>query len=129
MRTGAPQHHIRVGRAYDERARGDGTRVLVDRLWPRGLSKDRADFDEWQKGIAPTTALRKWYGHDPDLFTEFVVRYRKELQDPTRAEILTHLAALARHGNLTVVTASKAVEISEAAVLVHLLSAEKAEVP
>lgn len=117
-------HRVRVGRAYDPRVRGDGTRVLVDRLWPRGLTKQRADFDEWQKDVAPSTALRKWYGHDPDLFDEFSARYRAELADPVRARIMSHLFAVARHGNLTVVTASKAFEISEAAVLVAVLVAE-----
>nr|WP_201799368.1 DUF488 family protein [Subtercola vilae] len=114
---------MRVGRAYDARVRGDGVRVLVDRLWPRGLSKGAADFDEWQKAVAPSTALRQWYGHDPVLFEEFSARYRVELEDPDRARILSHLRALARHGNVTVLTASKAADISEAAVLVGILRA------
>lgn len=125
----ARKHRVRIGRAYDARAWGDGARVLVDRLWPRGLSSQRAEFDEWQKDIAPSTSLREWYGHDPDLFTEFTTRYREELKDPARAEILMHLAALARHANLTLLTASKASEISEAAVLVQLLTDEKKEEP
>lgn len=115
-------HRVRVGRAYDARVRGSGTRVLVDRLWPRGLSKQRADFDEWQKNVAPSTGLRQWYGHDPDLFDEFSTRYRAELEDPVRARVMSHLFAVARHGNLTLVTASKSVEISEAAVLVAILN-------
>ena len=115
-------HRVRVGRAYDARVRGDGTRVLVDRLWPRGLTKQRADFDEWQKDVAPSTALRRWYGHDPALFDEFSTRYRAELAEPVRARVMSHLFAVARHGNLTLVTASKAVEISEAAVLVSILN-------
>ena len=117
-------HRVRTVRAYDLRVRGDGTRVLVDRLWPRGLSKQRADFDEWQKDVAPSTGLRKWYGHKPELFDEFSARYRAELEDPVRVSILSHLFAVARHGNLTLVTASKAVEISEAAVLVSILTAQ-----
>jgi uncharacterized protein YeaO (DUF488 family) len=114
-------HHVRIARAYDPRVRGDGTRVLVDRLWPRGLSKQNADFDEWQKDVAPSNVLRQWYGHDPDLFDDFSARYRAELEDPVRARIVSHLAAIARHGNLTLVTASKAADISEAAVLVGIL--------
>ncbi|MEA9985963.1 DUF488 domain-containing protein [Subtercola sp. RTI3] len=117
-------HRVRIGRAYDSRVRGDGIRVLVDRLWPRGLSKERADFDEWQKDVAPSPVLRQWYGHDPDLFDEFSARYRAELEDPVRARILVHLFAVARHGNLTMITASKAAEISEAAVLVSILNGE-----
>src|SRR6476661_2028397 len=66
-----PQPRVRVGRVYDERTAQDGTRVLVDRLWPRGLTKNRADLDEWCKQIAPSTALRRWYGHSPDRFIEF----------------------------------------------------------
>jgi uncharacterized protein YeaO (DUF488 family) len=68
------KHPVKVGRAYDERVRGDGARVLVDRIWPRGLSKEKADFDEWCKEVAPSTELRKWYGHDPKLFAEFTRR-------------------------------------------------------
>jgi hypothetical protein len=71
------QPRVRLGRVYDERTAEDGTRVLVDRLWPRGLTKDRADLDEWCKQIAPSSALRKWYGHDPDRFAEFSRRYRQ----------------------------------------------------
>ena len=118
------EHHVRIGRAYDSRVRGDGTRVLVDRLWPRGSSRERADFDEWQKDVAPSTGLRQWYGHDPDLFDEFSARYRAELEDSVQARIMVHLFAVARHGNLTMITASKALEISEAAVLVSILNGE-----
>ncbi|MDY7544564.1 MULTISPECIES: DUF488 domain-containing protein [unclassified Cryobacterium] len=118
-------HRVRISRAYDARVRGDGTRVLVDRLWPRGLSKQRANFDEWQKAVAPSTALRQWYGHDPKLFAEFSARYRSELAYPVQAKVLSHLFAVARHGNLTVLTASKSVEISEAAVLVAILNDER----
>ena len=117
-----PQGHtVQVGRAYDESKRGDGTRVLVDRLWPRGLSKEKADFDEWCKEVAPSKALRTWYGHDPQRFEEFGRRYRAELDEPERADIVAHLRALARHGNLTLLTASKAADISDAAVLAELL--------
>jgi len=95
--------------------------VLVDRIWPRGLSKGEADFDEWCKQVAPSTELRKWYNHDPERYAEFGVRYRVELEEPERAEAVEHLRALARHGNLTLITATKQAEISEAAVLVELL--------
>lgn len=115
------RHDVKVGRAYDERTRGDGLRVLVDRIWPRGLTKDKADLDEWCKEVAPSTALRKWYGHDPARFEEFARRYRAELDEPDRAEALDHLRQLATRRNLTLLTAAKRANISEAAVLVDLL--------
>ena len=118
------QPRVRVGRVYDERTARDGTRVLVDRLWPRGLTKNRADLDEWCKQIAPSAALRRWYGHDPDRFTEFARRYRLELDDPERAEHLQHLRELARRQTLTLLTATRHVDTSEAAVLADLLDPE-----
>ena len=119
----ASEHKVKVRRAYDEPVRGDGVRVLVDRIWPRGLSKEKADFDEWCKSVAPSTALRKWYSHDPDRFEEFGRRYRAELKEPERAEALRHLRALAKQRNLTLLTATKQADISEAAVLAKLLGA------
>jgi uncharacterized protein YeaO (DUF488 family) len=119
-----PEPRVRVGRVYDERTAQDGTRVLVDRLWPRGLTKNRADLDEWCKQIAPSAALRRWYGHDPDRFTEFARRYRLELDDPERVERLQHLRELARRQTLTLLTATRQVDTSEAAVLADLLDAE-----
>jgi uncharacterized protein YeaO (DUF488 family) len=113
--------HVQVRRVYDIPARNDGVRVLVDRIWPRGLSKARAHLDEWCKEVAPSTTLRKWYGHDPERFDEFGSRYRAELKTPERAEALDHLRALARKRNLTLLTATKRAEISEAAVLTELL--------
>jgi uncharacterized protein YeaO (DUF488 family) len=113
---------VRVRRVYDGRAPGDGNRVLVDRMWPRGMTKEKADLDEWCKSIAPSTELRKSYHHDPERFNEFARRYRAELTEPERAEALEHLRTLARDRNLTLLTASKAVDISEATVLAELLS-------
>ena len=119
------QPRIRVGRVYDHRTAEDGTRVLVDRLWPRGLTKDQADLDEWCKQIAPSAALRSWYAHDPHRFAEFGRRYRTELDDPGRAAALQHLRRLAQHQPLTLLTAARLADISEAAVLAEqLLDAE-----
>jgi uncharacterized protein YeaO (DUF488 family) len=112
---------VRIGRPYDPRTEADGTRVLVDRLWPRGLTKEKADVDEWCKTIAPSTELRQWYRHDPDRFDEFADRYRVELADPERAEVLAHLRELADHGVVTLLTATKDPAISEAAVLAGVL--------
>jgi uncharacterized protein YeaO (DUF488 family) len=117
----AGDHQVRVGRPYDERGRGDGARVLVDRIWPRGLSKEKADLDEWCKEVAPSTALRRWYGHDPARFEEFGRRYRTELDEPERAEALAHLRELAERGPVTLLTASKRADISGATVLAGVL--------
>lgn len=114
-------HSIRVGRAYDERLSGDGSRVLVDRIWPRGLSKKKADLDEWCKAVAPSTELRTWYGHDRERFGQFRDRYRVELDEPEHAEAFQHLRVLAARKNLTLLTATKQVEISHAEVLADLL--------
>jgi uncharacterized protein YeaO (DUF488 family) len=107
---------VQVRRVYDEPAPDDGTRVLVDRIWPRGLTKAKAGLDEWYKHIAPSTELRKWYSHDPARFEEFSRRYRSELNEPERAEAMAHLRKLAKGRTLTLLTATKQPEISEAAV-------------
>jgi len=110
-----------VRRIYDEPTRQDGTRVLVDRIWPRGMTKDRARLDEWCKQVAPSTELRTWYAHDPRRFAEFSRRYRTELAEPERSAALDHLRTLAGTGALTLLTATKQADISEAAVLADLL--------
>lgn len=116
------RHKVQVRRVYDDPASRDGNRVLVDRIWPRGMTKQKADLDEWCKTIAPSTELRKWYHHDPERFTEFTRRYHEELTQPERAEALAHLRTLAKDRILTLLTASKAVDISEATVLAEMLS-------
>ena len=112
---------VQVRRAYEDPAEGDGTRVLVDRIWPRGLTKARAALDEWCKEIAPSTELRKWYGHDPERFGEFSRRYEAELAEPERARALAHLRELASGRGVTLLTATRRPDISEAAVLARLL--------
>ncbi len=112
---------VRVRRVYDKPEPGDGTRVLVDRIWPRGLTKANAALGEWCKNVAPSDELRKWYSHDPDRFAEFDRRYQRELKDPQRAEALAHLRELAKDLPLTLLTATRQPEISEAAVLAGLL--------
>jgi uncharacterized protein YeaO (DUF488 family) len=114
-------HTVQVRRVYDHRVRGDGTRVLVDRIWPRGMTKEKADLDEWCKQIAPSNELRKWYNHAPERFEEFTHRYQEELTEPARTEALAHLRDLAKARTLTLLTASKAVDISEATVLAAVL--------
>ena len=99
---------VRVRRAYEEPESSDGLRVLVDRIWPRGLSKERAALDEWCKDVAPSTELRQWYSHDPDRFAEFGRRYQAELADPERATALAHLRELAGGDRpLTLLTATR----------------------
>jgi uncharacterized protein YeaO (DUF488 family) len=112
---------VRVRRVYDEPEPEDGTRVLVDRVWPRGLTKDKARLDLWCKQVAPSTELRKWYRHDPERFEEFGRRYREELKDAERAQALQQLRELANSGTLTLLTATRHAEISEAAVLAALI--------
>ena len=113
---------ISIKRAYEPPSASDGRRVLVDRLWPRGLSKARAALDDWCKNVAPSGELRTWYNHDPDRFEEFSRRYRQELKDPERAEALAHLRELARERPLTLLTATKRADISEAAVLAAIVA-------
>lgn len=117
----ASQVDVRVARVYDQPATQDGTRVLVDRIWPRGLTKEAAHLDEWCKDVAPSTALRKWYDHDPERFAEFDRRYRAELQEPEHSGALQHLRDLARQRRLTLLTATKRADISEAVVLAELI--------
>lgn len=116
---------VQVRRIYDPPERDDGQRVLVDRLWPRGVRKADAHFDEWCKEIAPSTELRKWYGHVPDRYSEFARRYRDELNDAEHADSLAHLRELAARGRLTLLTATKQTDISAAAVLAGALSRAK----
>jgi len=112
---------VRVRRVYEQPASHDGTRVLVDRIWPRGLTKARADLAEWCRRVAPSTALRKWYGHARARFEEFARRYRAELEQPEQATALQHLRDLAEARPLTLLTATKHPDISEAAVLADLM--------
>ena len=114
---------VRVRRVYDEPEADDGTRVLVDRIWPRGMTKKKASLHEWCKDVAPSTDLRKWYGHDPTKFAEFADRYRTELNHTDRRHALEHLHELAAAGErLTLLTGTKNAEISEAAVLATVLT-------
>lgn len=99
-----PTARLKLKRAYEPPARGDGTRILVDRLWPRGLKKDGAALDHWIKEIAPSPELRKWFGHDPERWSEFRRRYVRELAAQT--EQLESIRALARRGTVTLIYAA-----------------------
>jgi uncharacterized protein YeaO (DUF488 family) len=110
-------HPVRTARVYDAPEPGEGTRVLVDRLWPRGLSKDKARVDVWLKDIAPSKELRGWYGHDAAKHAEFARRYRAELDQDDHAEAMTKLRSLLEEGPVTLLTATKDLSLSQASVL------------
>ncbi|MGZ6391947.1 MAG: DUF488 domain-containing protein [Ktedonobacterales bacterium] len=112
---------FRLKRAYEAVNPSDGTRVLVDRLWPRGLSKAEAHVDLWLKEVAPSTELRKWYGHEPQRFDEFRRRYLVELQDEAAGQALKRLHDLARQGTVTLLVGARDSERSDGAVLLELL--------
>ena len=112
---------IRARRVYDPPEPDDGTRVLVDRLWPRGLRKDGARLDEWAKDVAPSSELRTWFGHDPEKFADFCRRYTGELSRGAARAALEHLTALATAGPVTLLTATRDIDHSQAAVLADLL--------
>jgi uncharacterized protein YeaO (DUF488 family) len=122
---------VRVCRVYEEPSAADGIRVLVDRIWPRGLRKDAIRLDDWARDVAPSSELRTWYGHDPAKFEEFRRRYLGELTGGPQRAALGRLRALAaaRTEALTLLTATRDVDHSQAAVLAQLLrqSAEPAE--
>ncbi len=115
------QVRIALKRVYDEPESGDGTRVLVERLWPRGLSKERAHVDVWLKEIAPSRELRTWFGHDPEKFVEFRRRYEAELAAETGQVALATLRELAQQGPMTLVFAVLDTEHTNAVVLRDLL--------
>ena len=109
---------VRLVRVYDADDRSDaGHRVLVDRLWPRGVTRADATLDEWLKDAAPSAELRRWYGHDVQLFEEFARRYRAELERSPASAAVDHLLALANAGTITLLTATRDVEHSGARVL------------
>jgi uncharacterized protein YeaO (DUF488 family) len=112
---------IRIRRVYDHPTAEDGTRVLVDRLWPRGLSKEAANLADWIKAVAPSTELRRWYAHDPDKFAQFRERYRAELATPASRPAVVQLRRLAAERPLTLLTASRDIDHSHAAVLADVL--------
>ncbi|MGC9381396.1 DUF488 domain-containing protein [Streptomyces sp. MH13] len=113
--------NVRVHRVYDPPEPDDGVRVLVDRLWPRGVAKDAAHVDEWPKRLTPSAELRRWYHAGEGSYEEFAQRYEAELAAPDAAELLDHVRELARQGDVTLLTASKSPGQSHAAVLLRLL--------
>ena len=119
MASRVRSENVKLKRAYEPPARSDGKRVLIDRLWPRGLKKTDTKIDEWMKGIAPSTELRKWFGHDPARWPEFRRRYEAEVQQ--HSEQLDRLRTLAREGPLTLVFSARDEEHNDAVVLKELI--------
>lgn len=112
------ESRIRVARIYDEVGPDDGQRVLVDRVWPRGIRKEDPRVGMWCKDVAPSTELRQWYHHQPERFDEFASRYQAELSE---TGALQELRTLTQGGVVTLVTATRELDISQAAVLAKLL--------
>jgi uncharacterized protein YeaO (DUF488 family) len=118
-RPAFPPANLRLKRAYEPAEDSDGTRILVDRLWPRGVSKDRADLANWMKEIAPSTELRKWFAHDPAKWDAFQRRYRAELAG--HAADLDHIRALAAKGVVTLIYSAHDETHNDAVVLHQVL--------
>lgn len=110
---------LQLKRAYEPAAPTDGRRILVDRLWPRGLSKRRIAIDEWMKELAPSAALRQWFAHDPKKWPEFQRRYRQELR--SHPDLVRRLASLARRGRVTLVFGARDAEHNDAVVLAGVI--------
>ena len=110
---------VRVKRVYEPAERSDGYRILIDRLWPRGVSHDRAKLDAWEKDLAPSAALRTWFGHQPDLLDEFRRRYVAELRG--HRSLLSELRQRARRGTLTLLYAARDPEHNDAVVLAEVI--------
>jgi uncharacterized protein YeaO (DUF488 family) len=110
---------LRLKRAYEPAVPSDGRRILVDRLWPRGLSKKRVAIDEWMKELAPSAALRRWFAHDPTKWPEFQRRYRRELR--THSDLVRRLASLARRGRVTLVFGARDEQHNDAVVLAGVI--------
>src|SRR5215475_2285067 len=110
---------IKLKRAYEKPARDDGERILVERLWPRGLTKQGAKIDLWLKDVAPSAELRRWFGHDPDKWDEFRKRYQKELKD--KDDLIKLLKRKAKAGAITLIYAARDEEHNSALVLKQFL--------
>lgn len=112
---------IRCRRVYDPPGPGDGHRVLADRLWPRGISREKAAIDAWEKAITPSHELRKWYGHAPERWPEFRTRFLKELDAPEAEAALKRLRTIASDGTLTLLTAARNETETHLTVLAELM--------
>lgn len=116
---------IRLKRAYDEPARSDGPRLLVDRVWPRGVAKEKACLAEWLKEVAPSTELRKWFGHDPARWDGFREKYLQELASSDRADLRTLASYVDKHERITLVFAAKDTDHNNAVALKQFIEARQ----
>ncbi len=117
-----PNVELLLKRAYEKPAKSDGVRILVDRLWPRGISKVKLSLDMWAKDVSPSTALRKWFGHDPERWQEFEKRYKAELKEPEAREAISAIVAPAKHARaMTLIYGAKDTQHNEAVVLRGIL--------
>lgn len=121
MTVRQPEDAVRIRRAYEEAGPDDGRRVLVDRVWPRGRSRDQLRLDAWERDLAPSGDLRRWFGHDPERWEAFRARYRAELVSPDRQRLLDELADHARAGRVTLVYGARDEEHNQAVVIAEAL--------
>lgn len=115
---------IQIKRVYEKESKADGYRVLIDRLWPRGIKKESLRFDEWIKDLAPSTELRKEFGHDPEKWSKFITSYKSELKAKTAQEALQSLVSIAKKQTLTLLYSAKDEEHNNAVVLKELLDSK-----
>jgi len=120
---------LKIKRAYEPVESTDGKRILIDRLWPRGVSKSEAHIDEWLNDLAPSTELRTWFGHDPQKWEEFKRKYTKELSSPDKARLLEDIARRARRETITLIYGAKDTEHSDVKVLEELLRRNREKAP
>jgi uncharacterized protein YeaO (DUF488 family) len=121
-RRSFPTSHLRLKRAYEPATPDDGFRILIDRLWPRGVSKAEAKLDDWMKDVAPSTKLRQWFGHDPSRWAEFQRRYRGELRQ--HSQELNHIRALVKKQTVTLIYSAHDEAHNDAVVLRDVLLEE-----
>ena len=120
---------LKVKRAYDEKEATDGKRILIDRLWPRGISKTEAHIDDWLKDLAPSAELRRWFGHDPRKWGEFKKKYVKELSSPDKAKLIEDIIQRAKHETITLVYSARDTEHNDARVLEELIRQNIEKIP
>jgi uncharacterized protein YeaO (DUF488 family) len=118
---------LKIKRVYEKKSANDGRRIYVDRLWPRGLSKEEVAIDEWLKELSPSNELRRWFGHEPDKFAEFRQKYIKELSEPEKTALIEHVKALAEKTDVTLLYSARDREYNNAVVLAKFIGKFKKE--
>ncbi len=118
---------LKIKRAYEPRGPADGRRILIDRLWPRGLSKADAHIDIWLKELAPSSALRLWFKHDPQKWDKFREKYLEELSSPEKSRLIDDIAQHARHHDITLVYSARDTEYNDAIVLEEMIEERMAK--